>query len=153
MHSVPSRAILILLGSLVAGCGETPTDTQAPGNGTALVGHIGSLVQTVTVSPASPASGENIAIRSVVVNRGSAPIPIEARICGLDYAGSLELDWPAGIAKCDAYSTAVQLAPGDSIVGHDLMQVASPPGKHVLRVRHAIDPDTWVDLPIKVRAR
>lgn len=152
MHPARTAAILIVLGSLIAGCGETPTQTDAPGNGTALVGHIGSVVQTVSVTPASPASGENVTVRSVVVNRGSAPATLEARICGLDFAGALELEWPAGTAKCAGYSVTAQLAPGDSIVGHDIMQVVSPPGKHGLRVRHAIHPDTWAELAIEVRA-
>ena len=153
MRSLITGAFLIALGSLAAGCGETPTETTAPGDGTALVGHIGSLEQTVSITPALPASGENISIRSVIVNRGSAPATLEARICGLDFAGGLKLEWPADIAKCGGYSRAAQLAPGDSIVEHDIMQVVSLPGKHELRVRHAIDPDAWVELAIVVRPR
>jgi len=121
-------------------------------DGTARVGRIGNLVQTVTLSPAVPVSGENVLVRSVVVNRGASPVALAARICGLDYAGSLELEWPAAVTKCAGYSMHPNLAPGDSLVVADVMQVGSPPGRHRLRVRQSLDPETWVALSVEVRA-
>jgi hypothetical protein len=152
MHPAPAGAILVVLGSLILGCGDTPTESEELGDGTALVGRVGNLVQTVTISPATPAPGENVTIRSVVVNRGSTPATLETRICGLDFDGSLELEWPAGIAKCGGYSMHADLAAGDSLLGVDLMEVASPPGRHALRVRHALNPETWATLSVEVRA-
>lgn len=152
MQPARASAIFVVVGSLILGCRSAPTQSEALGDGTALVGRFGNLVQTVTITPASPASGENVSFRSVIVNRGSAPAAMTSRICGLDFGGTLELAWPPRIGKCGGYSSTGALAPGDSIVGHDLMQVASPPGRHGLRVRHALSPDTWVELSVDVRA-
>jgi hypothetical protein len=150
----PSRAsaCFVLIAFLSVGCRASPTDAGSPGDGTALVGRFGNLVQTVTIEPPVPVYGENIVIRSAIVNRGARGVALSSRHCGLDYAGSLELAWPPGIAKCAAYSGRGELAPGDSVVGYDLMTVASPPGRHLLRVRHALEPEAWAELSVNVRA-
>jgi hypothetical protein len=145
-------ATLVLIAAVTTGCGETPTDAGAPGEGTALVGRFGTLVQTVAITPASPAPGDLIQVRSVVVNRGSGAVMLESRICGLDFGGTLGVEWPAGIVKCAGYSMRGELAPGDSVVGHDIMEVRSPQGHYRLRVRQAVAPDAWVELPVEVRA-
>jgi hypothetical protein len=143
---------ILILGSLIAGCRDAPTQADTLSDGTSLVGRFGHVVQTVTLTPASPASGETVQIRSVVANSGSAAVVLDSRICGLDYGGSLELEWPPGIAKCAGYSSHGELAPGDSVVTYDLMRVDSPPGRHRLLVRHAISPEAWAELSVEVRA-
>jgi hypothetical protein len=152
MQPIRTAAFLALIAFLSGGCRDTPTDSGSPSDGTALVGRFGSLVQTITIEPAAPAPGENVVIRSVIVNRGSRVVTLSSRLCGLDYDGSLELAWPADIGKCRAYSGRDELAPGDSVVGHDLMEVTSPPGRHLLRVRHALEPEAWAELSVNVRA-
>jgi hypothetical protein len=92
-----------------------------------------------------------VSIRSAIVNRGSAPVPLTSRICGLDFGGSLDLAWPSEIGKCGGYSMHGALVPGDSVVTYDLMQVTSPAGRHVVLVRHALAPETWVELDVQVR--
>lgn len=152
MHSLRALATLVLLAALANGCRNTPTDADTSGEGIALVGRFGTLVQTVTITPASPAPGENIQLRSVVVNRGNRVVTLESRICGLDFGGTLALEWPANIGKCAGYSMRGELAPGDSVVGHDVMEVSSPAGRYRLQVRHALAPETWLEIPVEVRA-
>ena len=152
MQPIRAAASLALIAVLSGGCSESPTDAGSPSDGTALVGRFGNLVQTVSIEPAAPAPGENIVIRSAIVNRGARSVTLSSRHCGLDYAGSLDLAWPPGIAKCAAYSGRRELAPGDSVVGYDLMAVTSPPGRHLLRVRHALEPEAWAELSVEVRA-
>lgn len=143
-------AIYILAASLLAGCrGTTAPETMLDGN--ASVVRLGSLQQTVRIEPAEPASGQNITIRSVLVNTGSAPIDLSSRLCGLDYAGALALAEPQGFAKCAAYSMHGLLGAGDSLVVVDLMAVAAAPGRHTLRVRHALAPSLWAELRVGVR--
>jgi hypothetical protein len=110
------------------------------------------LTQAVTLSPASPASGSNVEVRSVLVNEGAAPVDLSSRICGLDYAGTLELTHPPEVMKCAGYSQSSTIAPGDTVQVGDLMRVASGAGAYELRVRHALDPERWVSLQVVVRA-
>jgi hypothetical protein len=143
---------IVILGSLIGACSGAPTQADTQRDGTSLVGKLGTIVQSVTLTPSSPTSGETVQIRSVVANGGSAAVVLDSRICGLDYGGSLELVWPPGIGKCGGYSSHGELAPGDSVVTYDLMRVDSPPGRHRLRVRHAISPEAWAELSVEVRA-
>jgi hypothetical protein len=53
--------------------------------------------------------------------------------------------------KYMCWSNQRTLAPGDSVVGEDVMQVTSPPGTYQLRVRHLLDPERWVTLRVVVR--
>lgn len=146
-----ARATAFIMLSAAFGCGDTPTQAASPRDGTARVGRLDDMVQTVTLTPASPRSGETVSIRSAIVNGGSAPVPLTSRICGLDFEGSLDLAWPPEIGKCGGYSMRGALVPGDSVVTYDLMQVTSPAGRHLIRVRHALDPETWVELDVHVR--
>jgi hypothetical protein len=107
------------------------------------------LVQAVTISPAALLDGNDIEVRSVIRNAGLLPIPLESRVCGLDYAGSLEV--VSFLLHCAAFSQTTELAPGDSVVTTDIMRVASPPGQYELRVRHAVAPEHWASVPTLVR--
>lgn len=149
MRAARASALIVLFAAF--GCGDAPTQSASASDGTARVGRLGDIVQTVTLTPASPRSGETVSIRSAIVNRGSAPVPLTSRICGLDFEGSLDLAWPLEIGKCGGYSMHDALVPGDSVVTYDLMQVTAPAGRHVVRIRHALTPETWVELDVHVR--
>jgi hypothetical protein len=110
----------------------------------------GGMIQRVTLSPTAPVSGRNVTIRSVIVNGGPDNVSLSSRICSLDFGGTLKLTWPPELAKCAGYSMQQDLAPGDSVVGHDVMRVDSPPGEYTLRVRHALVPDAWYELDVLV---
>lgn len=142
---------ILLLALAAAACGGD--DPVSPRETKASFERFGNLEQTVSITPASPLPGEYLTIRSAIVNRGSAAVNLSSRICGLDYAGTLQLDWPSGFAKCAAYSMEDPIAVGDSVVTSDLMQVGSQAGTYVLRVRHALEPEAWVDVQVEVRRR
>lgn len=151
MRTIKLASLLVL--SAIASCSDPPTESAPLTKKETRIGKTGNVIQTITLDPAAPAPGENVTVRSVITNRGSSAIQLSARVCGLDYAGSLELTWPPEVLKCGAYSSQTSLAPGDSIVGHDIMRVSSAPGRYVLEVRHALSPETWVDLPVEVRRK
>ena len=109
------------------------------------------LVQTVTLTPSGPAPASDVEIRSVIVNRNIQSIALTSRICALDYAGSLVLTNSPAVLKCAGYSASAALAPNDSVVTSDLMRISSARGQYQLRVRHAVDPEQWVSVPVVVR--
>lgn len=111
------------------------------------------LSQVVEISPASPTTGSNIIIRSAIRNRSNTAVALESRICELGYGGTLTLSWPPEVMKCAGFSMTGTLAPGDSVVTHDIMRVTSPPGSYTLRVQHALTPAAWAELPVRVLGR
>jgi hypothetical protein len=143
--------------ALASACssGGTHVDDQSP---TGIVGQsskdltgASGLSQTVTVEPSQPAALTNVTIRSVLTNRGTSPVVVESRICGLNYAGTLVLSHPPEVMKCAGYSMSGTIAPGDSVVTSDLMRVMSRAGSFTLRVQHALKPEGFVDVAVKVR--
>jgi hypothetical protein len=110
------------------------------------------LEQRVMLSPAEPAAGEVVQIHSVITNRGTTPIELESRICGLDLGGDLQLNLPTGILVCAGYSMGGAIAPGESRESTAIRRVSSPAGTYTLRVRHALRPELWVELRVRVRA-
>lgn len=136
----------------ITACSGTSSPEDRLVVGEASIEMPGGLSQRVTLVPAEPASGQNVEVRSVVVNNGTAAAQLTARTCGLDYEGSLELTQPPEVMKCAGHSMTASLAPGDSLVGADLMRVSSAPGDYELRVRQLLDPSHWVSLQVVVRA-
>jgi hypothetical protein len=106
------------------------------------------LEQTVRLSPTTPTTGQVLRIQSTIINRGTSPIDVTSRTCGLDTKGDLELS--GSLLMCAAFSRQVTLMPADSLSAFDARVVTSPPGRYTLRVRHALDPDRWVELPVAV---
>jgi hypothetical protein len=140
MHTplATSRLLIVRLaaGALLAACSSTAlTPVQAGGHSVSADG----LEQDATIT--TPArSGANVTIRSVLHNRGSQPLTVESRMCGLNYGGTLQLSWPPELGKCAGYSMRGPLAVGDSIVTSDVMRIDSPPGTYTLQVTHALEP-------------
>ncbi|MGZ8378973.1 MAG: hypothetical protein ACXW0Z_17220 [Gemmatirosa sp.] len=112
------------------------------------------LQQRVVITPARPATGDTIGIRSVLVNRGTAPVRVEHVVCGLDYETGRDQLLANPFVHCAAYSITSTLAPGDSVVQHDRRVVAAPAGSYTVRVRHVVPPhDLYVDVPLTVQRR
>ncbi|MGZ8412789.1 MAG: hypothetical protein ACXWZS_14885 [Gemmatirosa sp.] len=112
------------------------------------------LQQRVVITPARPATGDTIGIRSVLVNRGTAPVRVEHVVCGLDYETGRDQLLANPFVHCAAYSITSTLAPGDSVVQHDRRVVAAPAGSYTIRVRHVVPPhDLYVDVPLTVQRR
>ena len=131
--------------------GVTVDDPTAPALSTASLERTAEgLQQRVTVSPTRPANGDTVTIRSVLVNRSTAPMRVEHLVCGLDYERTTILQNP--FIMCAAYSATSTLAPGDSVVQRDRRVVAAQPGTHTVRVRHVAPPSgLYVDVPLTVR--
>jgi hypothetical protein len=145
-------ASALSLGAAACDDGATVDGPTAPQQGTtvSLERTADGLQQRVTVSPTRPANGDTVAIRSVLVNRGAAPVRVEHVVCGLDYENVSILQNP--FILCAAYSATSTLAPGDSIVQQDRRIVAARPGDYTLRVRHVAPPSgLYVDVPMTVR--
>lgn len=150
------RSYVVVATALVASCRAPSADIPRTDTSTlpaAVELRLPSgLVQRVALTPATPVQGQNVSIKSMLRNGGAAPITLSSRTCGLDYEGSLKLIPPPDLAKCEGYSMQGDLAPGDSVLGFDTMRVDSPPGEYTLRVRHALGPEAWYELKVRVSA-
>lgn len=108
-----------------------------------------TLVQRLQLSHTELAPGDTLRIVSTVVNRGSEPADVTARVCGLDLRTDLSLR--EAEVRCSAYSSELRLMPGDSAWAADGGIVVSRPGRYTLRVRHILDPQAWIEVRIRVR--
>jgi len=147
-----SAAALLALVAFAAACDTAsvvaPTD-RVEGMAESAFGS--GLRQTVTVRSAVLLDGNDIEIRSAIVNVTSRVITLTSRICSLDVGGTLLLTEIPTIAHCAGYSGQSTLFPGDSVVMSDLQRLAVPRGAYVLRVRHALQPEHWISVPVLVR--
>ena len=141
----PIRTTLALLSFASLSCRPEPATLTGP----RVVVTEQGLEQTVRLSPAEPAPGDTLEIASIVVNATAAPVDVASRICGLDLETPLTLTNP--FFSCAGYSMASELTPGDSLQGFDRRVVGGLPGTYTLRVRHLLNPDVWVEVPITVR--
>jgi len=141
MHTRPvSLAVL----AFIAAC-----RTDGPAGLRSSTGGVGTLQQVIRLAPDSPTPNQVLTIESLIINRGAQPVEFTSRICGLDTKGDLVLT--GSLLMCAAYSMRGTLPPGDSLSGFDARVVASSPGQYTLRVRHLIDPERWVEVPVEVR--
>jgi hypothetical protein len=138
-----TRAVSIPILALLAAC-----QTDGPA-GLRSMTRDATLQQVIRLRPATPAPDEILTIESVVINRGTQPAELTSRICGLDTKGDLALT--GSLMMCAGYSMQGTLPPGDSLTGFDARVVASAPGHYTLRVRHLLDPERWVVIPVDVR--
>ena len=137
--------------AVVAGCSGTSPSAVLSSDNDARRAVLPGLEQHVTLTPADLVTGENVVIRSVITNRGSQPIQLESRICGLTLGGDVRLDWPPGIGMCGGFSMSGPIAPGHSRESTEIRRVGSGPGTYTLRVKHAVRPEVWIELRVAVR--
>ena len=146
-----ARSAAAFLAVLAFGVACDTASVVAPADrveGTAESAFGSGLRQTVTVRPAVLLDGNDIEIRSVIVNVTSRVITITLAICSLDVGGTLLLTEIPTIAHCAAYSGQSTLFPGDSVVMSDLQRFTVSRGAYVLRVRHALQPEHWISVPV-----
>ncbi len=141
----PTRTTFALLCLATVACGSG----AVPPTGPRVVITPQGLEQTVRLSPAVPAPGETLDITSVVVNQTASAVDVTSRICGLDIESSLAL--VNSSLRCAGYSSQSELAAGDSILGFERREVAGKAGDYTLRIRHLLNPDVWVEVPVSVR--
>ena len=142
----PMRTTLVLLSFASLACRSEPAALTGP----RVVITPQGLEQVIRLSPAEPAPGDTLDITSVVVNGTSAAVELQSRICGLDLETSLKLT--NAFVSCAGYSMRGELAAGDSLQGFARRVVDGPAGNYALRVRHLLNPDVWVEVPLTVRA-
>jgi hypothetical protein len=139
--------------ALVAGCTAATPPATLSSDSDVTRAVLPGLEQRVTLTPAELTAGEDVQIHSVITNRGTESVALNSRICGLDFDGDLDLAHPNGSAACAGYSMGGSIAPGESRTNTDLNRVVSPPGVYTLRVRHALQPELWVEMRVVVRAQ
>jgi hypothetical protein len=130
--------------ALIAAC-----QADGPAGLRSSTGGVRALQQVIRLAPDSPTPNQVLTIESVIINRGTQPVEFTSRICGLDTKGDLVLT--GSLLMCAAYALRGTLPPRDSLHGFDARVVASSPGHYTLRVRHLIDPERWVEVPVDVR--
>jgi hypothetical protein len=142
-------ALVALVG--LAGCGELapfePDWDEDLDSFVVTVHTSQGLRQEVRISEIQPFPGDTIVIESVVTNRSSSPQTVELRVCGLDLQGDLAL---AFTPNCRGYSEWITLRPGEVRLQWQEAVVRSRPGSYTIRVRHLLDPETWVRLRVDV---
>ena len=157
---VARRLALGALAGLVAGAAACSSATTIDGitapslSTTPVERTTDGLQQRVVITPARPATGDTIAVRSVLVNRGTAPVRVEHVVCGLDFDTGRDAVLANPFIHCAAYSATSTLAPGDSVVQLDRRVIAAPAGSYTIRVRHVVPPHAlYVDVPLTVVRR
>ena len=152
-HPIVLRSLLITFVTLVVGCSASTTPAILSSESDVTRGVAPGLEQRVTLSPATLVAGENVTIHSVITNRGSGPISLQSRMCGLDIESDMSLPHPPDIGFCGGHSMGGTIAAGETRESTDIRRVAAPAGSYTLRVRHALQPERWVEMRVAVRAR
>lgn len=140
---------LLLVGCQAVTLNEDPDDLTGPGKVRRVFDD--GLVQEVSITPVSVRTGGAVEVRSVLLNSTRAPYPLDSRICGLTYGDRTSLTDLPGMVRCGGYGMTRDLAPGDSVVVMDRMQVIAGPGTHTLRVQHALAPSRWIEVQLAVQ--
>lgn len=141
------------LVALVAGCSASTTPAILSSESDVTRAVAPGLDQRVTLSPATLVAGENVTIHSVITNRGTEPISLQSRMCGLDIESDMSLPHPPNIGFCGGHSMGGTIAPGETRESTDIRRVSAAAGSYTLRVRHALQPERWVEMRVAVRAR
>jgi hypothetical protein len=152
-HPIVRRSFLAAVLALVAGCSASTTPAILSSESDVTRGVAPGLDQRVTLSPTTLVTGENVTIHSVITNRGSNAISLQSRICGLDIESDMPLPHPPDIGFCGGHSMGGAIAPGETRESTDIRRVSAAAGSYTLRVRHALQPDRWVEMRVAVRAR
>ena len=144
---------LCALTVLVGGCSPSTTPAVLSSESDVTRGVAPGLDQRVTLSPAELVTGENVTIHSVITNRSTQEMTLQSRICGLDIESDMSLSHPPDIGFCGGHSMSGSIGPGESRESTDIRRVASGAGAYTIRVRHALQPERWVELRVAVRVR
>ncbi len=150
-NRLPLLAAVFALGAAACRSAGTTTPGTQPSDNDVTRAVQPGLEQRVTLTPAELVTGQNVTITSTITNRGTQPVPLESRICGLTLGGDIRLDPPPGIGFCEGHSMGGTIAPGESRESTDIKRVASGRGTYTLRVKHALQPELWVEMRVVVR--
>jgi hypothetical protein len=152
-RSIVLDALIPTALALVAGCTAATPPVSLSSDSDVTRAVLPGLEQRVTLTPAELRVGDDVLIQSVITNRGSQPVSLESRICGLTFGGDLHLTTPPDIGTCAGFSMGGTIAPDESRESSELRRVSSVPGTYTLRVKHALQPELWVELRVVVWER
>jgi hypothetical protein len=155
-----ARTLLSLALTVAAGCaGTSPLDTadQSVSREGRAVGP-GGLEQrlTVVVDPQHfrEPGFHTLAVTSDVFNRGSAPVPVTARVCLFlesDVQISAAGDRFEPFITCGAVQQTTELVPGASLGALELRyRLLSGPGVYTVRVRHLLAPELHAEASFRI---
>jgi len=142
-------AVVVLMAFACTTGGELPDGGAAVTIDQAVGLPSSGLRQRITLTPAVPASGDTVEVRSALRNVGTGVVPVTSTICGLHLRGSLSFVDP--FTRCAGYSVSTELAAGDSVLDARRVVVTAGSGHWVLEVRQLLDPSAWVAVPVHVQ--
>lgn len=108
------------------------------------------LVQQLYLSATELASGDTLALRSLLINRGTKPVTATWRVCGLTIRSEMQMEEP--FILCAAHSATGAIAPGDTVITEDAGRIHAAPGVYTLEVQHLIHPPRTLTVAVTVRA-
>jgi hypothetical protein len=148
MRILLTVAALLALSACSAGKVLEPFESTFLSNG---------LEQQIRVEPVSAElddTGVMFNLKSTLVNRGSDPVTVRVVTCWLDPKENLRADVELvarAIPGCVPEPNVLTLAPGQASRTLWFTGQFDRPGRHTIRVRHALDPEFWGEITIRAR--
>lgn len=148
MRALVTLAALLALTACSAGKVLQPFASTCLSNG---------LEQRITVEPASKQvddTGVMFNLRSTLVNRGPEALTVRVVTCWLDPKVNLRADVELvtrAIPSCVHEPNVLTLAPGQASNTLWFTGQFDRPGRHTIRVRHALDPEFWGEITVRAR--
>ena len=148
MRTLALAAALFALSACAAGRITTPVESTFLANG---------LEQQLRIEPAGApfdGTGEVFRLTSRLVNRGSEPVTVRVATCWLDPKENLRAGAELvarAIPSCIQQPSVLTLAPGEASGTLSFTGQIDRPGRHTIRVRHALDPEFWGEIRVVAR--
>ena len=141
-------AAVLALSACSAGKVTSPVESTFVANG---------LEQQLRIEPAGEPfdnTGEVFQLTSRLVNRGSEPVTVRVVTCWLDPKENLRASaelMARAIPGCVPQPNVLTLAPGEASGSLSFIGQLDRPGRHTIRVRHALDPEFWGEIRVVAR--
>ena len=111
----------------------------------------GGLLQVLHVSDTVPQRGDTLYFQSTVYNVADSTVTLHAKLACLDITGDLSMVDPVHFRVSECGSEIRPLIAGDSLIEGALRVVLSPPGSYTIWVRHLLEPDVSIEVPVRVK--
>jgi hypothetical protein len=158
----PARAFAAACALAVSACSESSVSGpenallvgSLDGRATGPSGLEQRLVTRIDAPPAGSPYTAMLTATSTLVNTGSAPVRVRARICFVqesDVDATALLDRFEPLISCAADNIETDLAPGQSLGPLEVQfGVRSGPGEYKVRVRHSLAPEFRAEAAFRV---
>lgn len=148
MRTLALAAAALALSACAAGKITSPVESTFLANG---------LEQQIRIEPMGEPfepTGEVFRLTSRLTNRGSEAVTVRVVTCWLDPKENLraraELVARA-IPSCVPEPSVLTLAPGEASNTLTFIGQLDRPGRHTIRVRHALEPELWGEIAVRAR--